>query len=640
VCGIAGIVELGRASLGDALGASVAAMTAAVAHRGPDDEGSYVDDASGVALGHRRLAVLDLSPSGHQPMISHSGRFVLVFNGEIYNFRALRRRLESEGVVFAGTGDTEALLAGWERWGGDRLLHELNGMFALAVWDTRERTLVLARDRLGEKPLCWTRVGGVLAFASEMSALRHVPGFRPTVDHDVVAQMLRWGFVPGEEAAWSGVRKLPPGGLLTVRDGQVSVRRWWDLAAVAAAAAADRTRVRPDDEVVAQTGELLADAVALRLESDVPLGTFLSGGVDSSLVTALVAAAGGDVRTFTVGMAGRTDLDESAAAAGVADHLGTSHTALTLEPADVLAAVPELAQVYDEPFADPSGLAVLLLSRLTRSQVTVALTGDGGDEVFAGYNRYAAAQRVLAAGGRLPAGAGRLAGRAATAVPLAVWQRASGPLGRVPGLRGVPQLATKVHRAGAVLTAGSLGRSWTELATVWATPPVLAGSGTPGAAPGDDLRDLVLRDQQVTLPDDMLVKVDRASMSVALETRVPLLDHRLVEWSWSLPDDVLIRDGRGKWVLRELLRRHVPDALVDRPKLGFDPPVGVWLCGPLREWAGDLLSPESLARHGVVDPVPVRQAWAEHQRGRADHTYRLWAVLMLESWLDRQQATA
>jgi len=643
VCGIAGVVELGAPSLGRALPDAVRAMTDSVAHRGPDDQGLHVDVAAGIGMGHRRLAVLDLSPSGHQPMISHSRRHVVVFNGEIYNFRQLRRDLERDGVVFSGSGDTEVLLEGWERWGADRLLESLNGMFAFAMWDVRDKTVTLVRDRLGEKPLYWTTTGGALSFASEMRALRHAPAFTPALDRDVVASMLRWGFVPGEDAVWEGVHRLPAGGLLTV-DGQGSVdlRRWWDVAAISASSAASRARVLPPGELVERTSELLADSVALRLESDVPLGAFLSGGVDSSLVTALVAGSAGDVRTFTVGMSGTsgtTDLDESSQAAAVARHLGTSHTALTLEPTDVMAAVPDLAQVYDEPFADPSGLAVLLLSRLTRDQVTVALSGDGGDEVFAGYNRYAAAQQVLAAGQRLPAPARRLAARAATAVPLDVWQRLSGPLGRMPALRGVPELAGKVHRAGSVLAAGTLGRSWVELATVWPEPPVLGVSSCRPVPPGNDLRDLVLRDQQVTLPDDMLVKVDRASMSVALETRVPFLDHRLVEWAWTLPDDVLVQGGRGKWVLREILRRHVPDELVDRPKLGFDPPVGAWLRGPLREWAGDLLAPSSLVAHGVVDPGPVQVVWQEHQRGRADHTYKLWSVLMLEAWLARQGGT-
>jgi asparagine synthase (glutamine-hydrolysing) len=640
VCGIAGVVERWAPELGAQLADAVTRMADGLAHRGPDDEGVFVDETAGVALGHRRLAVLDLSSSGHQPMISHSGRSVLCFNGEIYNFRQLRRELESQGAAFSGTSDTEVLLEGWERWGCDRLLTSLNGMFAFAVWDRRGRTLTLARDRLGEKPLYWTDTGKTFAFGSEMTVLRHVPGFRATVAEEGVAQMLRWGFVPGDEAAWKGVHRLPPGGVLTVRDGEVRSRRWWTLDKVAEVNGAARAQPQSDEDVVNKTAALLTDAVTLRLESDVPLGTFLSGGVDSSLVTALVAAAGGDVRTFTVGMSGGSDLDEADAAAAVARHLGTKHTTLTLEPSDVIAVVPDLTQVYDEPFADPSGLAVLMLSRLTRDQVTVALSGDGGDEVFAGYNRYAAAQRVLTASRRLPTGARRLVGRAAGAVPLDSWQRVSGPMTRVPALRGVPELASKVHRAGAVLAAGSLGQSWLALATVWGRPPVLFEHNGVPQAPGDDLRDLLLRDQQVTLPDDMLVKVDRASMSVALETRVPLLDHRLVEHAWSLPDSALVRDGRGKWVLREILRRHVPDELVDRPKLGFDPPVGAWLRGPLRSWAEDLLSPASLTRHGLVDPAPVQSTWQEHLRGRADHTYRLWAVLMLQGWLDRQAVLA
>jgi asparagine synthase (glutamine-hydrolysing) len=634
VCGIAGLIDVSATLTQDGLSAAVDAMTQAVAHRGPDDSGAFLDAPAGLALGHRRLAVLDLSPSGHQPMISQSGRYALVFNGEIYNFRALRRALERDGVRFRGTGDTEVLLEGWERWGQERLLREINGMFALAIWDANQRTLTLVRDRLGEKPLYWVRAGSVVAFASELRSLRHAPGFSPTVDRAVVAEMLRWGFVAGDESVLSGVHRVPPGSRI-VFDGRAERSdRYWDVAAVASRESGDPADLS-DEDIVERTGHLLADAVAQRMESDVPLGVFLSGGVDSSLVTALAVEAAGDVRTFTVGMAGRTDLDESAHAEAVARHLGTTHTSITLRPDDVVAAVPDLADTYDEPFGDPSGLAVLLLARLTREHVTVALTGDGGDEVFAGYNRYAAAQNVLGAARHLPPALSRLAGRAVSGVPLSAWQRLAGGLGRVRPLHGVPEIAGKLHRAGAVLTAGDLGRAWLALATVWTTPPVLDVSISPPTPPGDRLRDLVLRDQQVTLPDDMLVKVDRATMSVALESRVPLLDHRLVEWSWALPDRALVRDGRGKWVLRELLRRHVPDALVDRPKLGFDPPVGAWLRGPLRDWAGDMLNPDALARHGVVDPTPVRHAWRQHLAGRADHTYRLWAVLMLEAWLGR-----
>ncbi|MGY1739553.1 MULTISPECIES: asparagine synthase (glutamine-hydrolyzing) [unclassified Blastococcus] len=637
MCGIVGLVDSAGLCTRESLRHHLGAMTAVVDHRGPDDAGVFVDPQVAVGLGHRRLAIVDLSPAGHQPMMSRDRRFVLAFNGMVYNHRLLRAELTAAGVPFRGHSDTEVLLEGWVRWGARGTLDRLNGMFALAVWDRRERTLTLARDRLGEKPLYWTHREGLLAFGSESRVLAEVPSVPRELDRDVLAEMLRFSFVPPGRSVWKDVRQLGAGEVLTLGygDPEPTVETYWSISAAVTAGRSEPFRGSGTD-LVDRTEELLRDAVRLRLESDVPLGTFLSGGVDSALVTALAAGAAPSLRTFTVAMEGDGDLDESQAAALVARRLGTEHTTIPLRSDDVLAAVQDVGRVYDEPFADPSAVAVLALSRATREFVTVALSGDGGDELFGGYNRYAAAERVLRLGRRFPPGVRTAAARAAARIPLRTWATAA----RVARLRDrwdVPQLAEKVHRAADVFGSRDLGEAWLRLASVWPEPPVLGTAARPPRPPRPDVRGLMQRDQEVTLPADMLTKVDRATMSVALEARVPLLDHRLVEWSWRLPTEALVRDGRGKWVLRQVLERHLPRSLVDRPKAGFDPPLGRWLRGPLRPWAEERLSPGALTASGLLDAGPVRQAWRDHLSGRADRTYRLWSVLVLQSWLAEQK---
>lgn len=635
MCGIAGVVTGGRWS-GDRLADVVAGLGDVVAHRGPDDTGTWCDPDSGVGLAHRRLAVVDLSPCGHQPMVSANGRYVLVFNGEIYDHRQLRRELEAVGTRFRGTSDTEVLLEGIAHWGLVATLERSNGMFALAVWDRYRRELSLARDRLGEKPLYVGEVAGVVAFGSELTVVRSVPGAAPAVDRRAVALYVRHGFVPAPWTLLEGVRKVRPGTVVTVdaTGRQSSELEYWSLRAAAEAGLADPLHL-PDEELVDVADELLRDSVALRREADVPVGTFLSGGVDSSLVAGLLTAGGGEVRTFTVAVGG--ELDESAKAAAVAAHLGTRHATLELDT-DVVAAAPQALALYDEPFADPSAIPTALLCRAVRSEVTVALSGDGGDEILAGYNRYRAGHGLVGRLGGLPVGVRRAGRRALTAIPAARWDSVGGALGG-----RLPAFGDKAHKLGGLLEATDPYDAYLRLATLWEPATLLPGVVEPPTAvtdrssppPGaDPLHRMLFADTSVTLPDDMLVKVDRASMAVALEVRVPLLDHRLVELSWRLPTSAKVRGGRGKWLLRAVLDRYVPSELVSGPKTGFDPPLGAWLRGPLRPWADDLLSPDRLRRQGLLDPGPVRGLWDSHLAGRRHAEYPLWALLALSAWLD------
>lgn len=644
MCGIAGLLGPPAGPAAD-LEARARAMVERLRHRGPDDEGAWVDPDAGVALAMRRLAIVDLSPTGHQPMASASGRYVLVFNGEVYDHRALRSRLEAEGARFRGRSDTEVLLAGVDAWGLRTVLERANAMFGLALWDRAERRLTLARDRLGEKPLYYGWAGEDLVFGSELKALRAHPAFRPEIDRDSLAAYLRYSFVPHPRTIYRGVATLPPGSLVTFAAGgraaaMPAPQRWWSLGAAVGAGAASRSGEVPGD-AVDRLDELLGDAVALRLQADVPVGAFLSGGVDSSAVAALAQARGnGPVRTFTVAMPD-AGFDEAPEARAVADHLGTDHTEVRLSVDDALAVIPRLGTVYDEPFGDPSAVPTVLVSEVARRFVTVCLSGDGGDEVFAGYNRHVLGPRLWRRLGPLPAPVRRAAAGALLAPPRAVWDRAAGML---PARVRVRNPADKVEKLSRLLASAGTAGLYKSLAGQWDDPASVAlGSTEPPTVVDDQggwppldgpLEEFLWLDTAMVLPDDMLTKVDRASMSTSLELRVPLLDHRIVEWAWQLPAAAKLRDGRGKWLLRRVLDRYVPASLVDRPKMGFDPPLGAWLRGPLRPWAEDLLSPSRLAADGWFDPAAVRAQWDDHLAGRRNNDYRLWSVLMFQSWLD------
>ncbi len=637
MCGITGIVSLeGPAGLAE----DVRVMTDVIRHRGPDDEGVYVDPDAAVALGHRRLSILDLSPSGHQPMADKRGRYVLSYNGEIYNFRALRARLEAEGCAFEGTSDTEILVEAVARWGVDAALERANGMFATAIWDREARTLHLARDRVGEKPLYYGWIGRRFVFASELSAIRALPGFSLDIDRDALASYLRFSATPGTRSIQRGLFKLEPGGVRRLEVSRARpgdrppLTRFWSAAEARAAGHASPLSGSPQDAVDGLEA-LLLDAVELRMESDVPLGAFLSGGIDSSLVTAVMQRIAPRVRTFSIGF-DFPGFDESHHARAVAAHLGTEHTELRVSPDDAREVIPRLATIYDEPFADVSQIPTFLVSRMAREHVTVCLSGDGGDELFAGYGRYSHAQRVYDAVSRVPGSLRRPGARALASL--------SGLLGQVD--RG-PLAAQRDRLALArrLLATRSATDFYRQLLSVWREDrPVVLGTNpdparvvglTPAAALHDgDLIELAsYLDVVGYLPDDILVKVDRASMAVGLEVRAPLLDYRVVERAFRMPTALKRRDGRAKWPLTTLVERYLPRAMMDRPKMGFGVPIHEWLRGPLRAWADDLLAPDVLRRAGLLDAELVARRWSEHRAGRRNRAPDVWAVLMFQAWL-------
>lgn len=636
MCGFAGVVRLTRAGEPAALRQTAEAMAATLRHRGPDGSGSWTDPDGRAALAHRRLAVLDLTPAAAQPMTSPDGRHVLVFNGEIYNHREIRAELA--GHAFAGTGDTEVLLAALVRWGAERTLEQANGMFAWALWDRDRQVLTLARDRIGEKPLVYAQARGSVLFASEVRALAAHPDVGGDLDAAALAGYLTHGFVAGQQSILRDVRRVPAGSIIEIpaaATSQPAPRRYWDLRRVAASGLAAPLS---EGEGLDRMRALLTDAAAIRLQADVPVGAFLSGGIDSTLVTALLQhATTAGVRTFTVAM-DQASHDEAAHAAAIARHLGTDHTELQLDAVEGMAAVADAAAAYDEPFADPSAVPVMLIARTARRHITVALTGDGGDEVFGGYNRYVLGRQAWTRLRRLPLGARVPLGRALAMLSPQAWDRLVEGAARVTGRQPPRNPGDKLHKLAALAAATTEEEVYRSLAGVWDPPPLRepVRNGTAPALPGDVdglVERMMLADSLVTLPDCMLVKVDRATMATSLEARVPLLDHRVVELAWRLPASLKIAGGTSKVVLRRLLEPLVPAALLERPKMGFDPPIAAWLRGSLRTWGEELLSANGLAS-GMLDLATVRDAWREHQSRRRNRDYELWTVLMFLAWSD------
>jgi asparagine synthase (glutamine-hydrolysing) len=638
MCGIAGLLDLKRKFGVDQLHAVALRMAESLRHRGPDDQGLWTDAEAGIAFGHTRLAIIDLSAAGAQPMASSCGRFMLCYNGEVYNAAELRAELEAAGRKFRGHSDTEVMVEGFAVWGVRPTIERLIGMFAFAVWDRSSRTLTLARDRLGIKPLYWGHVAGSLVFASELKALRVVPGWQGEIDRDALAAFLRYGYVPTPWSIYRGINKLAPGTMLGCGEsGKVTHTAYWTLAEVAARGQAAPLDVA-DQDAQEMLEALLGDAVRRRMVADVPLGMFLSGGIDSSTVAAMMQASSArPIRTFSIGFR-EPAYDEAADAKQVAAHLGTEHTELYVTPAEARAVIPKLQDIYDEPFADSSQIPTFLISEMTRRHVTVALSGDGGDEVFAGYNRYGQALALARTARLLPRTVRAALGSAITAIPPGVWDHIFLGLPR----RMRPRLAgEKMHKFAAVLPKDALG-FYQSLVTQGDDAELLVDgpreNGSDSRIAGlrqqfaDDMSWMQYLDTVSYLPDDILTKVDRASMAVALEVRVPLLDHRVVELSWRLPQRFKMRGGAGKWLLRQIAYKYLPRALLERPKMGFGVPIDQWLKGPLKDWAGDLLNPSALEQEGLLRRVSLERNWIEHQSGTRNRQHLLWNVLMFESW--------
>jgi asparagine synthase (glutamine-hydrolysing) len=663
MCGIAGIVGSRLEGL--------EAMSARLYHRGPDDFGHWSDADAGVGLSHRRLSILDLSPAGHQPMHSLSGRFVIIFNGEIYNHLEIRKELENSGGMgiccWRGHSDTETLLACFDSWGIEDTLRRCIGMFALAVWDKSERTLTLTRDRMGEKPLYYGWNRGVFLFASELKALHAFPGFDVNINRDAITLLLRHNCIPTPYSIYRGIFKLWPGAMLSLRHGaatacpweldspplesfrsnSVSLSWYWSLKDVA-----EKCQSHPftgtEREAVDELERILGDAVQAQQISDVPLGAFLSGGVDSSLIAALMQArATRPVKTFTIGFHEAT-YNEAGYAKEVARHLGTDHTELYVTPEEAQTVIPRLSAMYDEPFSDVSQIPTFLVARMARRHVTVTLSGDAGDELFGGYNRYFLTRKIQRMVKRLPLGSRSAIARLISAFSPAAWDRFYSYLEPLlPSNLRVTHAGDKTRKLLVFLTSQPPEEIYRFLVSHWKTPAdTVVGAVEPatiltkvklGVRLTDFEHRMMFIDSLTYLPDDILVKVDRAAMAVSLETRVPFLDHRVVEFAWRLPLSLKIRNGQGKWILRQVLYNHVPKELIERPKQGFAIPLHLWLRGSLREWAESLLNEGRLRREGYFHPELIRQKWREHLSGACNWQDHLWDVLMFQAWLENNR---
>ena len=652
MCGIAGWIDLKGRTDRSGLESVAARMADALSHRGPDDHGVWADPETGVALGHRRLSVLDLSPAGHQPMLSGNGQFAISYNGEIYNCEEIRQEIQkvNPGLRFRGHSDTEVMLAAFEQWGIEPSLQRMNGMFAFALWDRDQRTLILARDRFGEKPLYYGTAGSAFLFASELKAFLEHPAFTAEIDRVALARYVQFSCVPAPYSIYRGVHKLLPGTILRCRNGEVCTSTFWSVLACLEGAAS-RPFEGSETNAIAELDRLLRDAVRMRMHADVPLGAFLSGGIDSSLIAALMQAQrNSQVKTFTIGFDDPA-YDEAPQAQAVARHLGTEHTELYVTPADAVGLVSRLPEVYDEPFADSSQLPTLLISHLARQHVTVSLSGDGGDEVFGGYNRYTFGTRLWNWLRRTPTLLRRLSACALTGIEPHSCESILGLLRPIlpVGLRQ-RNPGYKLHQLARLLSSTDCEDMYAKMASHWLPSERAvrdAMSDSPRhlceqerlALPSFALQAMYL-DTISYLPNDLLAKVDRATMAFGLETRIPYLDHRLVEFGWRLPLEMKIRRKArpycGKWILRQLLQRYVPSKLTDRPKMGFGVPLDTWLRTSLRDWAEALLDPKRMEQEGFFNSAVIRKKWDAHQKRRGNWQYHLWDVLMFQSWLESQ----
>lgn len=648
MCGITGFLTSSSETELE-LNVSVSRMASQLTHRGPDDSGVWVDRQAGIALGHRRLSILDLSRDGHQPMHSESGRYVIVFNGEVYNFNCLRKELETMGYTFRGHSDTEVMLAAMERWGIEEAIPRLNGMFSFAVWDRKERRLHLVRDRLGEKPLYYGWFGKSFLFGSELKAIVAHPHFKAEVDRNSLALYLQYTYIPTPYSIYRGIHKLPPGTSLALKSSHegnspVPIPYW--SAREAAQRGMDEPYAGSAAEVVARLDELLRDAVKMRMVADVPLGAFLSGGVDSSTIVALMQAQSErPVKTFSIGFY-EAAYNEAHHAAAVARHLQTDHTEYYVSSEEAMQVIPLLPTFYDEPFADASQIPTYLVSRLARRHVTVSQSGDGGDELFGGYPRYFAWGNIWARIAWLPQPVRQAASRGLHCFSPQQWNQLAHFVGSiVPSVTQIDSPGDKVHRLAQMLSADGPSSRYQAIVSACESPSsILRGAEEPATLLRDRCqgqefsnfyRHMMFLDAVTYLPDDILVKVDRASMAVSLEARAPYLDHRVVEFAARVPMSMKIRDGQGKWILRRVLYQYVPKELIERPKKGFALPIAEWLRGPLREWAEELLHEDRLQCEGYFHPGTVRKLWGEHLSGQRNLENQVWGLLMFQAWLDQ-----
>jgi len=627
--------------------AVVKKMADTIRHRGPDDGGVWVDESEGLALAHRRLAIVDLSPAGHQPMRSEDGRYVIAFNGEIYNHLDLRAELEREGCVpeWRGHSDTETLLASVCQWGVEGALVRLNGMFTFALWDIKERTLYLTRDRMGEKPLYYGRNGDAFLFGSELKALEAFPTWQAEVDRDALALFMRHGYVPTPWSIYKGIKKLPPAHYIVVRDHGKQVSEpicYWSLPELAEQAS--RVQAVEGVALIDELDSLLKEAIRTRMVADVPLGAFLSGGFDSTTVVALMQAQSPrPVKTFSIGFH-EAGFNEAVHAKAVAKHLGTDHTELYVTPEQAMAVIPNLPLIYDEPFADSSQIPTYLVCELARRHVTVSLSGDGGDELFFGYERYFKGAQIWRKLASVPLPVRRLGAWVLGNTPSHALEKAMQIL---PERLRIKHLGDRLPKLAEIISQRDGTGFYRELVSSWKDPSrVVIGAtepdtimNSPGLLPKlpSLCEQMMYLDMMTYLPDDILTKVDRASMAVSLEGRVPMLDHRVVEFAWRVPTEFKYRDNQGKWLLRQVLDRYVPRGLMDRPKMGFAVPIEQWLCGPLRDWAEALLDEARLRREGFFDPAPIRVMWQEHLCGQRRWHSCLWNVLMFQAWFESKQ---
>jgi asparagine synthase (glutamine-hydrolysing) len=643
MCGIAGFIGA-KTSSGESSRRTLDHMVDALIRRGPDDRGVWIDHETQAYLGHRRLSIIDLSPAGHQPMLSHSGRYVLVFNGEIYNFETLRKSMDPFGIPWRGHSDTEVLLAGIERWGLEATLQQCVGMFALALWDRQKAELFLARDRFGEKPLYygWQGTGNerTFLFGSELKALTKHPKFERSINRGALTLLMRHNYVPAPYSIYENIHKLVPGTVLRVSLAKPDpvIEPYWSLVDVAREAAKVKFSGNTED-AIGEVERLTAAAVKQQMVADVPLGAFLSGGIDSSTIVALMQnQSSRPIKTFTIGFS-ESGFDEAVYAKAVAKHLQTDHQELYVSSAQARDVIPGLGDIYCEPFADSSQIPTFLVSRMAREQVTVALSGDAGDEIFAGYNRY---QMTAASWNRIssiPRPLRTLATRLLTSLSPKTWDKLGGRF----AAERYRAFGDKIHKGAAVLSERSISSLLLNLASTehnpadWvidgSEPPTWLTGNQPNLESLDPIELMMVLDSISYMPDDILTKVDRAAMAVSLETRVPFLDHRLVEFAYTLPIDMKLRNGVTKWPLREILYKHVPRELIDRPKAGFGIPVAEWLRGPLRDWAETLLDETLLRQQGYWNPEIVRATWETHLSGRMNCAPKLWSVLMFQGWL-------